>query len=252
MLRAETSCNFYWGEAWVGRCNADLDEAASFLDQAGSRLTSHQPLDSRRPSPNARPSVCVPATGARRGRPTQLAAGMNMTKVAGKPHWRPYDPQRRQDRTAAQQRLAAEAGLPYVMRRPLPVASRERYLGKFPFRSGPRLRDRGKHGRAVAGSGNAWARPRSSLTHLIGRRYPVRRPCAADRVPPPARSATGSRPTHRHTSGDSRRLAAARNQAAAGARWPARRPVAAPLRRTRPSRRRYRTARGPRALSPRR
>jgi hypothetical protein len=27
VLRAETSCNFYWGEAWVERCHADLDEA---------------------------------------------------------------------------------------------------------------------------------------------------------------------------------------------------------------------------------
>jgi 4-alpha-glucanotransferase len=27
LLRAETSCNFYWGEAWVPRCHRDLDEA---------------------------------------------------------------------------------------------------------------------------------------------------------------------------------------------------------------------------------
>jgi hypothetical protein len=26
LLRAETSCNFYWGEAWVDRCHRDLDE----------------------------------------------------------------------------------------------------------------------------------------------------------------------------------------------------------------------------------
>lgn len=25
LLRAQTSCNFYWGEAWVDRCHADLD-----------------------------------------------------------------------------------------------------------------------------------------------------------------------------------------------------------------------------------
>ena len=49
VLRAETSCNFFWGQAWLRRCHDDLDQAASFLDQAGSRLTSHQPLDSRRP-----------------------------------------------------------------------------------------------------------------------------------------------------------------------------------------------------------
>ena len=34
VLRAETSCNFYWGEAWVQRCHSDLDEAAARLDQA--------------------------------------------------------------------------------------------------------------------------------------------------------------------------------------------------------------------------
>jgi hypothetical protein len=38
VLRAETSCNFYWGEAWVGRCHTDLDEArrqlAGRLDDA--------------------------------------------------------------------------------------------------------------------------------------------------------------------------------------------------------------------------
>lgn len=27
LLRAETSCNFYWGEAWVQRCHDDLDQA---------------------------------------------------------------------------------------------------------------------------------------------------------------------------------------------------------------------------------
>lgn len=27
LLRAETSCNFYWGEAWVDRCHQDLEIA---------------------------------------------------------------------------------------------------------------------------------------------------------------------------------------------------------------------------------
>jgi hypothetical protein len=31
LLRAETSCNFYWGEAWVPRCHADLDAAQHLL-----------------------------------------------------------------------------------------------------------------------------------------------------------------------------------------------------------------------------
>jgi 4-alpha-glucanotransferase len=31
LLRAETSCNLYWGEAWVPRCHADLDAAELLL-----------------------------------------------------------------------------------------------------------------------------------------------------------------------------------------------------------------------------
>jgi hypothetical protein len=36
LLRAQTSCNFYWGEAWVPRAHADLDRAVELL-----RLTRH-------------------------------------------------------------------------------------------------------------------------------------------------------------------------------------------------------------------
>ncbi len=39
VLRAETSCNFFWGEAWVQRCHDDLDEATRHLEQAGSLFT---------------------------------------------------------------------------------------------------------------------------------------------------------------------------------------------------------------------
>ena len=35
VLRAETSCNFFWGEAWVQRCHDDLDRATQHLEQAG-------------------------------------------------------------------------------------------------------------------------------------------------------------------------------------------------------------------------
>ncbi|MGO9977158.1 MAG: glycoside hydrolase family 57 [Solirubrobacteraceae bacterium] len=38
VLRAETSCNFFWGEAWVQRCHDDLDQASRLLEEAGSRL----------------------------------------------------------------------------------------------------------------------------------------------------------------------------------------------------------------------
>lgn len=34
ILRAETSCNFYWGEAWVDRCHHDLDIAWFNMDEA--------------------------------------------------------------------------------------------------------------------------------------------------------------------------------------------------------------------------
>ena len=34
VLRSETSCNFFWGEAWVARCHADLDQAWTLLNQA--------------------------------------------------------------------------------------------------------------------------------------------------------------------------------------------------------------------------
>jgi alpha-amylase/alpha-mannosidase (GH57 family) len=33
LLRAETSCNFYWGEDWVHRCHEDLDQAVRALEQ---------------------------------------------------------------------------------------------------------------------------------------------------------------------------------------------------------------------------
>ncbi|MDD5034314.1 MAG: glycoside hydrolase family 57 [Methylococcaceae bacterium] len=33
LLRAETSCNFFWGEEWVHRCHEDLDAASSALQK---------------------------------------------------------------------------------------------------------------------------------------------------------------------------------------------------------------------------
>lgn len=36
LLRAETSCNFYWGEAWVHRCHEDLDAALAALKIAAA------------------------------------------------------------------------------------------------------------------------------------------------------------------------------------------------------------------------
>jgi hypothetical protein len=39
VLRAETSCNFFWGEAWVSRCHQDLDDALIFLKKAETALS---------------------------------------------------------------------------------------------------------------------------------------------------------------------------------------------------------------------
>jgi alpha-amylase/alpha-mannosidase (GH57 family) len=38
VLRAETSCNFFWGEAWVQRCHDDLDQARRHLESANSHF----------------------------------------------------------------------------------------------------------------------------------------------------------------------------------------------------------------------
>jgi 4-alpha-glucanotransferase len=38
LLRAETSCNFFWGEAWVDKCHLDLNLAADYLDEAQRRM----------------------------------------------------------------------------------------------------------------------------------------------------------------------------------------------------------------------
>ena len=43
VLRAETSCNFFWGDAWLTRCHDDLNEATCYLDQAWARITLSVP-----------------------------------------------------------------------------------------------------------------------------------------------------------------------------------------------------------------
>ncbi len=39
ILRAETSCNFYWGEAWIQRCHDDLDIAWNHINEARNQLS---------------------------------------------------------------------------------------------------------------------------------------------------------------------------------------------------------------------
>jgi hypothetical protein len=38
LLRAETSCNFFWGEAWVERCHKDLNDAWALIHKVQSAL----------------------------------------------------------------------------------------------------------------------------------------------------------------------------------------------------------------------
>ncbi|MGD7034839.1 glycoside hydrolase family 57 [Methylotuvimicrobium buryatense] len=40
LLRSETSCNFYWGEAWVHRCHEDLNDCVSTLEAIHELLTN--------------------------------------------------------------------------------------------------------------------------------------------------------------------------------------------------------------------
>ena len=40
LLRAETSCNFFWGEAWVDRCHGDLNQARTHLERARDLMPS--------------------------------------------------------------------------------------------------------------------------------------------------------------------------------------------------------------------
>jgi len=40
LLRAETSCHFFWGESWVPRCHRDLNQARESLDRLASTLAA--------------------------------------------------------------------------------------------------------------------------------------------------------------------------------------------------------------------
>jgi alpha-amylase/alpha-mannosidase (GH57 family) len=44
LLRAETSCNIYWGEAWVGRAEVDLEVAWRALEDVKHHLGEEKPV----------------------------------------------------------------------------------------------------------------------------------------------------------------------------------------------------------------
>lgn len=61
LLRAETSCNLYWGEAWIHKSHADLDSVAWHLGEAkailGERLTSLMVPEASKASPEIEESI---------------------------------------------------------------------------------------------------------------------------------------------------------------------------------------------------
>lgn len=42
LLRSETSCNVFWGEAWVGKCHEDLNITENILAQIEKRFSFHE------------------------------------------------------------------------------------------------------------------------------------------------------------------------------------------------------------------
>ena len=51
LLRGETSCNLYWGEAWVWRAHKDLDDVAWHLGEARAILGPEPPLRAQSAKP---------------------------------------------------------------------------------------------------------------------------------------------------------------------------------------------------------
>jgi len=54
LLRAETSCNLYWGDAWVWKTHKDLDDVAWHLGEARAVL-GPEPMREAQPEPAATP-----------------------------------------------------------------------------------------------------------------------------------------------------------------------------------------------------
>jgi alpha-amylase/alpha-mannosidase (GH57 family) len=55
LLRAETSCNFYWGEAWTDRVHRDINDAWWHLHQARTAMDTASPALDNEPTGNRRP-----------------------------------------------------------------------------------------------------------------------------------------------------------------------------------------------------
>jgi alpha-amylase/alpha-mannosidase (GH57 family) len=65
LLRAETSCNFYWGDAWVYRTHKDLDDVAWHLGEARSILDQIAPVVAAPEVPEPAPVEVAPVEVAK-------------------------------------------------------------------------------------------------------------------------------------------------------------------------------------------
>jgi hypothetical protein len=84
LLRAETSCNFYWGEAWVGRAETDLEVSRQALERVKARLpvtaspsgatTASLPVPETGPEPDSAPNPDADRAPDPSRDPTQSAA----------------------------------------------------------------------------------------------------------------------------------------------------------------------------------
>jgi hypothetical protein len=70
LLKAETSCNLYWGEEWVPRAHEDLVATRETLERIGLKVPTPQPT----PQPTLKPTdlddqAMVAGPGPAEGRP---------------------------------------------------------------------------------------------------------------------------------------------------------------------------------------
>jgi len=57
LLRAQTSCNIFWGEAWVQRCHDDLDGAWEHINQLKTRMPSTSAAKQKKPTTKPTPKA---------------------------------------------------------------------------------------------------------------------------------------------------------------------------------------------------
>ena len=90
LLRAETSCNIYWGEAWVPRAEADLEVAREALARIGIEAAPPSEPGSRAVSPDG--AGC--RTGAESAEPASAGRGSPGRPTGGDPGAEPASPVR--------------------------------------------------------------------------------------------------------------------------------------------------------------